>query len=78
MTAASRGEKLFNRALVPVDGSESSEKAARFALHMAGHRRMRSRGLHVVDEEMALIWRGMPTARRSDPRKDEGRWRGVP
>ena len=54
MTAASRAEKLFKRALVPLDGSESSEKAARFALHMAGLEGCELVAVHVVDEEMAL------------------------
>lgn len=53
MTSARRAEKLFPRALVPVDGSESSEKAAGFALHMAAVEGSEIIGLHVVDGEMA-------------------------
>jgi nucleotide-binding universal stress UspA family protein len=54
MTAAGRAEKLFSRALVPVDGSESSEKAARFALHMAALEGCEVIAVHVLDEEMAV------------------------
>lgn len=53
MTGAKRREQLFRRALVPVDGSESSEKAARFALNMAAIEGCEVVALHVVDEEMA-------------------------
>jgi nucleotide-binding universal stress UspA family protein len=53
MTGARRAEQLFTRALVPIDGSESSEKAARFALRLAAREGCEIVALNVIDEEMA-------------------------
>ena len=45
--------KFFLRMLVPVDGSPSSEKAARYALKLAFCEQCEVVALHVVDEETA-------------------------
>jgi nucleotide-binding universal stress UspA family protein len=50
MTSADR---LFNRIMVPVDGSRSAEQAARFALRLAVQEGCELVVLHVVDEESA-------------------------
>ena len=43
----------FLRMLVPVDGSQSSEKAARYALRLAFCEQCEVVAIHVVDEETA-------------------------
>lgn len=46
-------EGFFHRLLVPVDGSESSFKAARYAVRLACREGCEIKALHVVDEETA-------------------------
>lgn len=46
-------EGFFRRLLVPVDGSESSFKAARYAVRLACREGCEIMALHVVDEETA-------------------------
>jgi nucleotide-binding universal stress UspA family protein len=45
--------RMFNHMLVPVDGSDSSLKAARFAVRLAFCEECDVYGVHVVDEEAA-------------------------
>jgi nucleotide-binding universal stress UspA family protein len=45
---------FFLKMLVPLDGSPSSEKAARYALKLAGSEQCEVVALHVVDEETAV------------------------
>lgn len=47
------GELVFRRLLIPVDGSDSSLKAARFALRLARREGGTVIAVHVVDEENA-------------------------
>jgi nucleotide-binding universal stress UspA family protein len=44
---------FFKRLLIPVDGSKSSIKAARFGLRLAGHENCEVIAVHVIDEENA-------------------------
>ena len=44
-------ECIFNRLLIPVDGSKGSLKAARFALRLALRDSCEVVAVHVVDEE---------------------------
>lgn len=44
-------ERFFNRLLIPVDGSASSLKAARFGLRLAARDDSEVVAVHVVDEE---------------------------
>jgi len=44
-------ESLFSRLLIPVDGSKSSLKAARFALRLALRDNCEVVAVHVIDEE---------------------------
>ena len=46
-------DALFKRLLIPVDGSKSSLKAARFGLRLAGHENCEVIAVHVIDEENA-------------------------
>jgi len=46
-------DKIFNRLLIPVDGSKSSLKSARFGLRLAGHENCEVIAVHVIDEENA-------------------------
>ena len=46
-------ERFFNRLLIPVDGSASSLKAARFGLRLAARDDSEVVAVHVVDEESA-------------------------
>jgi len=47
------GEVLFRRLLIPLDGSDSSLKAARFGLRLAHREGATVLAVHVVDEENA-------------------------
>jgi nucleotide-binding universal stress UspA family protein len=49
----SAAEQFFLRMLVPVDGSPSSKKAARYALKLAFCEQCEVVAVHVVDEEAA-------------------------
>lgn len=53
MSPAGKARGIFTRLLIPVDGSESSAKAARFAVQMACVEGCEIIAVHVVDEEMA-------------------------
>jgi len=44
---------FFKRLLIPVDGSKSSLKSARFGLRLAGHENCEVIAVHVIDEENA-------------------------
>lgn len=44
---------FFKRLLIPVDGSKSSLKSARFGLRLAGHDHAEVVAVHVIDEENA-------------------------
>jgi len=44
-------ERFFNRLLIPVDGSASSLKAARFGLRLAARDDSEVVAVHVIDEE---------------------------
>lgn len=59
-------EGFFRRLLVPVDGSDSSRKASRFALRMASREHSEVYALHVIDEENAE-----DMARYADVPRDE-------
>lgn len=45
------GERFFNRLLIPVDGSASALKAARFGLRLAARDGAEVVAVHVIDEE---------------------------
>ena len=47
-------DAFFKRLLIPVDGSKSSLKSARFGLRLAGHENGEVIAVHVVDEENAV------------------------
>lgn len=44
---------FFRRLVMPVDGSKSSLKSARFGLRLAGHENSEVIAVHVIDEENA-------------------------
>ena len=46
-------DAFFKRLLIPVDGSKSSLKAARFGLRLAAHENCEVIAVHVIDEENA-------------------------